>query len=87
MRLSDESGLIESEMKEILNRIQVHSMKKLEDSRRFNNEGIAKFKIKIIGNNNRLLPVIIPHHCLPLLVMSQIIFFLRNRLTKDWKFK
>ncbi len=58
MKLSDESGLIESELKDILKRIQAHSIKKLEDNKRFNNEGIAKFKIKVIGNNNQTLPVI-----------------------------
>jgi len=58
MKLSDESGLIENDLKEILKRVQAHSIKKLEDNKRFNNEGIAILKIKVIGNNNQTLPVI-----------------------------
>jgi hypothetical protein len=57
MKLSDESGLIENELKDILVRLQQHSIKKLQDNRRFNQNGIAILKIKIIGNNNHKLPV------------------------------
>ena len=57
MKLSDESGLIESQVKEVLIKLQKHSASKLENNRRFQAEGIANFKLKIVGNYNRNLPV------------------------------
>ena len=59
LKLSDESGIVESEVKEILKRLQKHSLTKLESNKRFANNGIAVFKLKIIGNNNQVRPVII----------------------------
>lgn len=56
LKLSDESGLMEDELKEILSKLQKHSKKKLEDNKKFNQNGIAIFKLKIIGNNNKKLP-------------------------------
>lgn len=53
MKLSDESGLVENELKSILIRLQQHSMKKLAENKRFNEEQIAVFKLKIIGNLNK----------------------------------
>ncbi len=53
MKLSDESGIDEEEVKRILARLQTHSKSKLEDNRRFSASGIAKFKLKIIGNLNQ----------------------------------
>lgn len=50
MKLSDESGLVESELKSILVRLQKHSLRKIADNKRFNDEGIAVFKLKVIGN-------------------------------------
>ena len=57
MKLSDESGLIEDELKDILQKLQSHSISKLEENKRFNRDGIAVFKIKIIGNNNKMQEV------------------------------
>jgi hypothetical protein len=53
MKLSDESGLIENELKSILIRLQQHSLRKLAENKRFNEEQIAVFKLKIIGNLNK----------------------------------
>ena len=53
MKLSDESGLVENELKSILIRLQQHSLKKLAENKRFNEEQIAVFKLKIIGNLNK----------------------------------
>lgn len=53
MKLSDESGLVENELKSILIRLQQHSMRKLAENKRFNEEQIAVFKLKIIGNLNK----------------------------------
>lgn len=50
MKLSDESGLVESELKSILIRLQQHSLRKIADNKKLNDEGIAVFKLKIIGN-------------------------------------
>ena len=61
MKLSDESGLIENELEEILVRLQKRSISKLEENKRFNEEGIAVFKLKIIGNNNQKSSVKICH--------------------------
>ena len=57
MKISDESGLIECEVKEVLVKLQKHSMEKLENNRRYRSEGIANFKLKIIGNYNNKSPV------------------------------
>lgn len=54
-KISDESGLVENQVKEILIRLQKRSITKLEDNKRFTQEGVAKFKLKIIGNNNQKL--------------------------------
>ncbi len=56
-KISDESGLVENEIKEILIIIQQRSLSKLEDNKRFKSDGIAKFKLKIIGNTNSKLNV------------------------------
>lgn len=53
MKLSDESGLVENELKSILIRLQQHSLRKLAENKRFNEEQIAVFKLKIIGNLNK----------------------------------
>lgn len=53
MKLSDESGLIENELKSILIRLQQHSLRKMAENKRFNEEQIAVFKLKIIGNLNK----------------------------------
>ena len=53
MKISDESGLVENELKSILIRLQQHSLKKLAENKKFNEDGIAIFKIKIIGNLNK----------------------------------
>lgn len=53
MKISDESGLIENELKSILIRLQEHSVKKFADNKRFNEQQIAVFKLKIIGNLNK----------------------------------
>lgn len=53
MKLSDESGLIESELKSILIRLQEHSKRKLAENKRFNEEGVAVLKLKIIGGINK----------------------------------
>ena len=58
MKLSDESGLMENEIENILIKLQARSISKLDENKRFNNEGIAIFKLKIIGNNNQTSPVI-----------------------------
>ena len=52
MKLSDESGLIENEIEHILVRLQKRSISKFDENKRFSDEGIAVFKLKIIGNNN-----------------------------------
>lgn len=57
MKISDESGLMECEVKKILVKLQKHSMEKLENNRRYRSEGIANFKLKIIGNYNNKSPV------------------------------
>ena len=62
MKISDESGLLESELKEILIKLQGHSVKKFRDNQRFNQEGLAVFKLKVIGNGNQKSPVS-PHSC------------------------
>lgn len=54
-KISDEVGLVESEVKEILVKLQKRSLSKLEENKRFNQDGVAKFKLKIIGNNNQKL--------------------------------
>jgi hypothetical protein len=54
MKLSDESGLVEDELKDILIKLQNHSIFKLEENKRFNRDGIAVFKVKIIGNNSKM---------------------------------
>lgn len=48
-KISDESGLDESEAQEIIFRLQRHSLRKLEQNKRFNNEGIAVLSINVIG--------------------------------------
>ena len=48
---------MEDELKEILSKLQKHSIKKFEDNKKFNQNGIAIFELKIIGNNNKKLPV------------------------------
>ena len=53
MKISDESGLLEDELKEILVKLQNHSLKKFQDNQRFSKEGLAVFKLKIIGNGNQ----------------------------------
>ena len=50
-------SLVENEIKEILIIIQQRSLSKLEDNKRFKSDGIAKFKLKIIGNTNSKLNV------------------------------
>lgn len=57
MKLSDESGIVESEVKEMLIRLQKHSIKKFESNKRYSKEGLAMFSLKLIGNNNNLYPV------------------------------
>ena len=57
MKLSDESGLIENEVEVILSRLQKRSISKLEN-KRFSEDGIAVFKLKIIGNNSQKSAVI-----------------------------
>ena len=57
MKLSDESGLIESEVKEIVIKLQKHSIEKLEANKRYTKEGIAVLSVKIVGNNNNVQPV------------------------------
>jgi hypothetical protein len=57
MKTSDESGLMESEVKEILIKLQKHALKKFEANRRYTKDGIAVLSLKIIGNNNNLHPV------------------------------
>jgi hypothetical protein len=51
MKLSDESGLVEHELKSILVILQQHSVSKLNDNKRFKEDGIAVFKVKIVGSN------------------------------------
>ncbi len=57
MQLSDESGLSEIEVNQILVRLQKHSIKKLESNKRFTKDGIATFTVKVIGNNNNVQEV------------------------------
>jgi hypothetical protein len=57
MQLSDESGLDEVEVKQILVKLQKHSIKKLESNSRFLKDGIATFTVKVIGNNNQIREV------------------------------
>jgi hypothetical protein len=57
MRLSDESGLVEDEVAAILARLQRHSKAKLESNRRFAQDGVACFKVKVIGNESERRPV------------------------------
>ncbi len=58
MRLSDESGFMECEIATILARLQKHSRAKLESNKRFRQNGVACFKLKVIGNHNKIKPVI-----------------------------
>ncbi len=58
MKLSDESGLIENEVEVILSRLQKRSISKLQENKRFSEDGIAVFKLKIIGNNSQKSAVI-----------------------------
>ena len=39
---------MEDELKEILSKLQKHSIKKFEDNKKFNQNGIAIFELKII---------------------------------------
>ncbi|CAF0966900.1 unnamed protein product [Brachionus calyciflorus] len=55
MKLSDESGLIEFELKEILIKLQKHSIKKLEENKKYQKDGSCFFRVKIIGNLNHSL--------------------------------
>jgi hypothetical protein len=57
MKLSDESGLNESEVKFIVIKLQKHSIKKFEANRRYTKDGIAVLSLKIVGNNNNIYPV------------------------------
>jgi len=57
MRLSDESGLLEIEVAAVLARLQRHSKAKLESNRRFAQDGVACFKVKVIGNESERRPV------------------------------
>jgi hypothetical protein len=57
MRLSDESGLLEIEVATVLARLQRHSKAKLESNRRFAQDGVACFKVKVIGNESERRPV------------------------------
>lgn len=52
-KLSDESGIMEDELKQILVKLQEHSVRKINENKRFNEDGLAVFKIKIIGNNQQ----------------------------------
>jgi hypothetical protein len=57
MQLSDESGLNEIEVTEILMKLQKHSIKKLESNKRYTKDGIATYILKIIGNDNKIREV------------------------------
>jgi len=57
MKLSDESGLMENDVKAILVRLQKHSKDKSQKNFKFKTHGIANFKIKIVGNQNHKFPV------------------------------
>ena len=57
MKLSDESGLMESEVKAITIKLQKHSIKKFEANKRYTKDGIAVLCLKIVGNNNKIHPV------------------------------
>ena len=57
MKLSDESGLIEIEVKAIVIKLQKHSIKKFDANKRYTKDGIAVVSLKIVGNNNNRYPV------------------------------
>ena len=56
-KLKDESGLVDKDLTSILIRLQRHSLTKWEEAKRFSATGVAVFKLRIIGNNNKKQPV------------------------------
>lgn len=88
MNISDESGLMETEVKEILTRLQKHSKDKFQKSSKFRDEGLANLKLKIVGNHNNKAPVSSATRSFNLfLFFLQFVFFNRNHLLKILRFK
>lgn len=53
MKISDESGLMEEELKNILIQLQRHSVKKFEENKKFQKDGTCVFRVKVVGNLNQ----------------------------------
>lgn len=53
MKISDESGLMEDELKLILVKLQRHSIQKLEENKNFQRDGTCLFRIKVFGNSDK----------------------------------
>lgn len=88
MNISDESGLMETEVKEILTRLQKHSKDKFLKSSKFRAEGFANLKLKIVGNHNNKAPVSSTTKRFNLFIFFlQFVFFNRNHSLKILRFK
>ena len=87
MNISDESGLMEREVKGILTKLQKHSRDKFQKSCKFKTDGLANLKLKIVGNHNNKAPVssIIKSFNL-FIFFLQFVFFNRNHSLKILRF-